>query len=72
MDTKYKIPNAMLSFQLPLNYKKWYDSLINAINEESEQSEQSDQSEQNELNEQNEQSNQRLTLSEQDLIRTNN
>ena len=61
MDTKYKLPNAMISYQLPLNYKKWYDSLINAINDESEINEQSEQSEQSE---QNEQSNERLTSSE--------
>jgi hypothetical protein len=34
VDTKYKLPNAMLSVQLPIKYKDWYDSLINAINEE--------------------------------------
>ena len=34
VDTKYKLPNAMLSIQLPVKYKEWYDSLINAINEE--------------------------------------
>ena len=36
VDTKYKLPNAMLSVQLPIKYKEWYDSLINAINEEME------------------------------------
>ena len=51
----------MMSYQLPLNYKKWYDSLINAINDESEMNEQSEQSEQSE---QCEQSNERLTSSE--------
>ena len=34
VDTQYKMPNAMLSVQLPIKYKEWYDSLINAINEE--------------------------------------
>ena len=34
VDTKYKLPNAMMSIQLPIKYKEWYDSLINAINEE--------------------------------------
>ncbi len=34
IDTKYKMPDALLSVQLPLKYKEWYDSLINAINEE--------------------------------------
>ena len=35
VDSKYKLPKAMLSIQLPVKYKEWYDSLINAINEES-------------------------------------
>ena len=61
IDAKYKMPNVMMSYQLPLNYKKWYDSLINAINDESEMNEQSEQSEQSE---QCEQSNERLTSSE--------
>ena len=34
VDTKYKLPNALMSVQLPIKYKEWYDSLINAINEE--------------------------------------
>ncbi len=34
VDAKYKVPNALLSVQLPIKYKEWYDSLINAINEE--------------------------------------
>jgi hypothetical protein len=34
VDTKYKLPNALMSVQLPVKYKEWYDSLINAINEE--------------------------------------
>ena len=65
MDTKYKLPNAMLSYQLPLNYKKWYDSLINAINEETAQNEQIEQIEKSENSEQDEQSSERLTSSEQ-------
>ena len=65
MDTKYKLPNAMLSYQLPLNYKKWYDSLINAINEEIAQNEQIEQIEKSENSEQDEQSSERLTSSEQ-------
>ena len=35
VDSKYKLPKVMLSIQLPVKYKEWYDSLINAINEES-------------------------------------
>ena len=58
IDTKYKLPKAMMSYQLPLNYKKWYDSLLNSINEEIEINEQS------ELSEQNEQSSERLTSAE--------
>ena len=58
IDTKYKLPKAMMSYQLPLNYKKWYDSLLNSINEEIEINEQSD------LSEQNEQSSERLTSAE--------
>ena len=50
-----------MSFQLPLNYKKWYDSLINAINDEAELNDQSDQTEQSE---QSEQSSERLTSAE--------
>ena len=65
MDTKYKLPNAMLSYQLPLNYKKWYDSLINAINEEIAQNEQIEINEKSENSEQDEQSSERLTSSEQ-------
>ena len=65
MDTKYKLPNAMLSYQLPLNYKKWYDSLINAINEEITQNEQIEINEKSENSEQDEQSSERLTSSEQ-------
>ena len=34
VDTKYKLPNALMSVQLPIKYKEWYDSLINSINEE--------------------------------------
>ena len=65
MDTKYNIPNTLLSYQLPLNYKKWYDSLINSINEQNnEQIEQNEQSEKSEHSEQDEQSNERLTSSE--------
>ena len=58
IDTKYKLPKAMLSYQLPINYKKWYDSLLNSINDEIEINEQS------ELSEQNEQSSERLTSAE--------
>ena len=58
IDTKYKLPKAMLSYQLPINYKKWYDSLLNSINDEIEINDQSD------LSEQNEQSSERLTSSE--------
>ena len=58
IDTKYKLPKAMMSYQLPLNFKKWYDSLFKAINDENEINEQSEQPEQIE------QSNERLTSSE--------
>ena len=34
VDSKYSLPNAMLSVQLPIKYKEWYDSLIKAINDE--------------------------------------
>ena len=34
MDTKYNLPNSLLSFQLPVSYKKWYDALVNGINED--------------------------------------
>ena len=61
IDAKYKMPNVMMSYQLPLNYKKWYDSLINAINDEAELNDQSDQTEQSE---QSEQSSERLTSAE--------
>ena len=66
VDTKYNLPNAMLSFQLPINYKKWYDSLINIMNEGSELNDQSEQSEQSE------QSNETLNSSEQNLIQPTN
>ena len=39
VDTKYKLPNALMSVQLPVKYKDWYDSLINAINEENNENE---------------------------------
>ena len=61
VDTKFKTPNAMLSYQLPNNYKKWYDSLFNAINE---QNKENDKPEASEQNEQDEQSSERLTSSE--------
>ena len=61
VDTKYNLPNAMLSYQLPINYKKWYDSLINSLNEQKIQNDKSEISEQNELDEQ---SSERLTSSE--------
>ena len=35
VDTKFNVPPAMLSVQLPVKYKDWYDSLVNEINEES-------------------------------------
>ena len=34
VDTKYKMPIAMMKVQLPIKYKEWYDSLVNAINED--------------------------------------
>ena len=34
VDSQYSIPNAMLTVQLPIKYKEWYDALISAINEE--------------------------------------
>ena len=34
LDTKYNLPNSLLSFQLPVSYKKWYDALVNGINED--------------------------------------
>ena len=37
LDTKFNLPNSLLSFQLPVTYKKWYDSLVNGINEDSQQ-----------------------------------
>ena len=64
VDTKFNLPNAMLSYQLPINYKKWYDSLINAINEEITQNEQIEQNEKPENIAQDEQSSDRLTSSE--------
>ena len=64
LDTKYKLPNVMLSYQLPINYKKWYDSLVNAINELNESNEHLEQNEQSEKSEQDEQSSERLTSSE--------
>ena len=33
VDSKFKIPPAMLSVQLPIKYKDWYDAMINEINE---------------------------------------
>ena len=33
VDSKYNFPSSMLSFQLPVKYKDWYDSMINSINE---------------------------------------
>lgn len=33
VDTKFNVPSAMLSVQLPIKYKDWYDSMINEINE---------------------------------------
>ena len=36
VDTKFNVPPAMLSVQLPIKYKDWYDSLVNEINNESE------------------------------------
>ena len=32
VDTKFNVPPAMLSVQLPIKYKDWYDSLVNEIN----------------------------------------
>ena len=32
VDTKFNVPPAMLSVQLPIKYKDWYDSMINEIN----------------------------------------
>ena len=34
VDTKSSLANTMLNTTLPIKYKEWYDSLINAINEE--------------------------------------
>ena len=36
VDTKFNVPPAMLSVQLPIKYKDWYDSLVNEINDENE------------------------------------
>ena len=33
VDTKFNVPAAMLSVQLPVKYKDWYDSMVNEINE---------------------------------------
>ena len=33
VDTKFNVPSAMLSVQLPIKYKDWYDSMVNEINE---------------------------------------
>jgi hypothetical protein len=33
VDTKFNVPAAMLSIQLPVKYKDWYDSMVNEINE---------------------------------------
>ena len=35
VDTKFNVPPPMLSVQLPIKYKEWYDSMIKEINEES-------------------------------------
>ena len=45
MDTKSNLPNAMLTFQLPTNYKKWYDSLINSINKHNNENDKSESKE---------------------------
>ena len=34
VDTKFNMPPSMLSIQLPIKYKEWYDSMVNEINEE--------------------------------------
>ena len=33
VDSKFNVPPAMLSVQLPIKYKDWYDAMINEINE---------------------------------------
>ena len=33
VDTKFNVPPSMMSVQLPIKYKDWYDAMINEINE---------------------------------------
>jgi hypothetical protein len=33
VDSKFNVPPAMLSVQLPIKYKDWYDAMVNEINE---------------------------------------
>lgn len=42
IDTKVKIPSSVYSFQLPQQYKEWYNNLIAKINEENEEEEDDD------------------------------
>ena len=35
VDTKFNVPPSLLSVQLPIRYKEWYDSLINEMNSDS-------------------------------------
>ena len=32
VDTKFNLPPAVMSTQLPTKYKEWYDALVNQIN----------------------------------------
>ena len=61
VDTKFNMPNSVLSYQLPNNYKNWYDSLFKAINEQNKENDKPESSEPNELDEP---SSERLTSSE--------
>ena len=61
VDTKFNMPNSVLSYQLPNNYKIWYDSLFKAINEQNKENDKPESSEPNELDEP---SSERLTSSE--------
>ena len=35
VDTKFNVPSSMLSVQLPIKYKDWYDSMVKEMNNES-------------------------------------
>ena len=45
VDTKSSLGGSFLNYQLPTNYKKWYDSLINSINKQNNENDKSESSE---------------------------